>query len=167
MLSNTRRNRLFGLGSERPTGGKATQHSQLVFIIAVGLALPPGNAVAQQTVDMDGVVAASKAFYEAVGVLDKGEAIAKVWAHTARDPTRLRVYNRIGSVAQDPRSVNSTSRRCSPSSTSGKCHSSATEPTSLVGMSLSPSSSCVCLCGDHPSLGLTEDRQLMSTGTTQ
>jgi ketosteroid isomerase-like protein len=46
------------------------------------IALPPSNAVAQQTEGMDGVRAASKAFYEALAVIDNGEAMEKVWAHT-------------------------------------------------------------------------------------
>jgi ketosteroid isomerase-like protein len=49
---------------------------------ALGLALLPVHAVAQQAADMDGVKAASKAFYAALPVLDNGEAMAKVFAHT-------------------------------------------------------------------------------------
>ena len=49
---------------------------------ALGLAMLSGNAVAQQAVDMDGVKAASKAFYTALAVLDNGEAMEKVWART-------------------------------------------------------------------------------------
>jgi ketosteroid isomerase-like protein len=49
---------------------------------ALGLAMLSGNAVAQQAADMDGVKAASKAFYTALAVLDNGEAMEKVWAHT-------------------------------------------------------------------------------------
>ena len=49
---------------------------------ALGLAMLSGNAVAQQVADMDGVKAASKAFYTALAVLDNGEAMEKVWAHT-------------------------------------------------------------------------------------
>jgi ketosteroid isomerase-like protein len=51
-------------------------------MMAFGLALLPGNAFAQQAADMDGVQAASKAFYAALPVLDNGEAMEKVWAHT-------------------------------------------------------------------------------------
>jgi ketosteroid isomerase-like protein len=40
-----------------------------------------GSAVAQQAGDVDGVKAASKAFYAALAVLDNGEAMEKVWAH--------------------------------------------------------------------------------------
>jgi ketosteroid isomerase-like protein len=54
----------------------------LSAITALGLALLSGNAVAQQAADMDGVKAASKAFYAALAVLDNGEAMEKVWAHT-------------------------------------------------------------------------------------
>jgi ketosteroid isomerase-like protein len=49
---------------------------------ALGLALLPGSAIAQPAADMEGVKAASKAFYTALAVLDNGEAMEKVWAHT-------------------------------------------------------------------------------------
>jgi ketosteroid isomerase-like protein len=49
---------------------------------ALGLALLAGSAVAQQAADTDGVKAASKAFYAALAVIDNGEAMEKVWAHT-------------------------------------------------------------------------------------
>ena len=62
------------------------RHSMLTLIAtAVALlwiALPPGNAVAQAAADMEGVKAASKAFYAALSVIDNGEAMEKVWAHT-------------------------------------------------------------------------------------
>ena len=51
-------------------------------IPALGLALLPGSAVAQQAADVDGVKAASKEFYAALAVLDNGEAMEKVLAHT-------------------------------------------------------------------------------------
>jgi ketosteroid isomerase-like protein len=51
-------------------------------IPALGLALLPGSAVAQQAADVEGVKAASKEFYAALAVLDNGEAMEKVWAHT-------------------------------------------------------------------------------------
>ena len=54
----------------------------LSAVTALGLAMLSGNAVAQQAADMDGVKAASKAFYTALAVLDNGEAMEKVWAHT-------------------------------------------------------------------------------------
>ena len=54
----------------------------LSAIAALGLALLPSNAPAQQAADMEGVKAASKAFYTALAVLDNGEAMEKVWAHT-------------------------------------------------------------------------------------
>jgi ketosteroid isomerase-like protein len=53
----------------------------LSAITALGLALLPGHAVAQQA-DLDGVKAASKAFYAALAVIDNGAAMEKVWAHT-------------------------------------------------------------------------------------
>jgi ketosteroid isomerase-like protein len=46
----------------------------LSAISALGIALLSGGAVAQQ--------AASKAFYAALAVLDNGESMEKVWAHT-------------------------------------------------------------------------------------
>ena len=62
------------------------RHSMLTLIAtAVALlwiALPPGNAVAQAAADMEGVKAASKALYAALSVIDNGEAMEKVWAHT-------------------------------------------------------------------------------------
>ena len=53
----------------------------LSVITALGLALLPSIAVAQQK-DMEGVKAASKAFYAALAVIDDGAAMEKVWAHT-------------------------------------------------------------------------------------
>lgn len=52
----------------------------LSALTALGIGLLPGNPVAQQAADMDGVKAASKAFYDALAVLDDGTAMAKVWA---------------------------------------------------------------------------------------
>ena len=46
------------------------------------LALLSDNALGQQAADVEGVKAASKAFYAALAVLDNGEAMEKVWAHT-------------------------------------------------------------------------------------
>jgi len=54
----------------------------LSALTALGFALLPGNAVAQQAADMEGVKAASKAFYTALAVIDNGEAMEKVYAHT-------------------------------------------------------------------------------------
>ena len=50
-------------------------------ITAFGLALMPCNAVAQQAADIEGVKAASKAFYVALAVIDNGTAMEKVWAN--------------------------------------------------------------------------------------
>lgn len=62
------------------------RHSMLTLIATavawLWIALPPGNAVAQAAADMEGVKAASKAFYAALSVIDNGEAMEKVWAHT-------------------------------------------------------------------------------------
>ena len=46
------------------------------------LPLPAHGAFAQQSADIDAVKAASKAFYEAVVVVDDGTAMEKVWAQT-------------------------------------------------------------------------------------
>jgi hypothetical protein len=53
----------------------------LSAIAALGLALLPSYARAQQAADTEGVKAASKAFYTALAKLDGGEAMEKVWAH--------------------------------------------------------------------------------------
>jgi hypothetical protein len=46
------------------------------------IAFPVSNAVAQSVADVEGVKEASKNFYVALAVLDNGEAMEKVWAHT-------------------------------------------------------------------------------------
>jgi ketosteroid isomerase-like protein len=51
-------------------------------LFALLFAFSVDGAFAQQTADIDGVKAASKAFYEAVVVVDDGTAMAKVWAQT-------------------------------------------------------------------------------------
>ena len=51
-------------------------------ITALGLAALPSGGLAQQTADMDGVKATSKAFYTALSVFDDGEAMGKVFAQT-------------------------------------------------------------------------------------
>ena len=55
---------------------------RLSAITALGLALLSDNALAQQAADVDGVKAASKAFYAALAALDNGASMEKVWAHT-------------------------------------------------------------------------------------
>ena len=54
----------------------------LSAITVLGLALLSGNAIAQQAADMEGVKAASKAFYVALAAVDGGAAMEKVWART-------------------------------------------------------------------------------------
>jgi ketosteroid isomerase-like protein len=54
----------------------------LSAITALILAMLSSNAIAQQAADVDGVKAASKAFYTALAALDGGAAMEKVWAHT-------------------------------------------------------------------------------------
>jgi ketosteroid isomerase-like protein len=51
-------------------------------LFALLFAFSADGALAQQTADIDGVKAASKAFYEAVVVVDDGTAMAEVWAQT-------------------------------------------------------------------------------------
>ena len=46
------------------------------------IAFPVSNAFAQSAGDVEGVKEASKNFYVALAVLDNGEAMEKVWAHT-------------------------------------------------------------------------------------
>jgi ketosteroid isomerase-like protein len=54
----------------------------LSAITVLGLAFLPGSTFAQQAADTEGVKAASKAFYTALGALDNGASMEKVWAHT-------------------------------------------------------------------------------------
>lgn len=56
-------------------------HRTSFALVALLLAFPADGAFAQQAPDIDGVKAASKAFYEAVVVVDDGAAMEKVWAH--------------------------------------------------------------------------------------
>ena len=49
----------------------------LSAITALGLALLSDNALGQQAADVEGVKAASKAFYAALAVIDNGEAKVK------------------------------------------------------------------------------------------
>jgi ketosteroid isomerase-like protein len=51
-------------------------------VTALGLALLSSAALAQQANETDAVKAASKGFYAALAVIDNGEAMEKVWAHT-------------------------------------------------------------------------------------
>lgn len=51
-------------------------------VTALGLVARPGNGLAQQGADTEGAQGASKAFYAALAVLDNGEAMDKVFAHT-------------------------------------------------------------------------------------
>jgi ketosteroid isomerase-like protein len=50
----------------------------LSALTALGFALLPDNAVAQEAADAEGVKAASKAFYAALPVLDDGTAMEMV-----------------------------------------------------------------------------------------
>ena len=53
-----------------------------LLLVGLLLAFSADGAFAQQAADIDGVKAASKAFYEAVVVVDDGTAMEKVWAQT-------------------------------------------------------------------------------------
>ena len=55
------------------------RRSALIAMFA-GLALAAAGAAAQQSTDIDGVKATSKAFYEALAKLDDGASMEKIWA---------------------------------------------------------------------------------------
>jgi ketosteroid isomerase-like protein len=50
-------------------------------LVATLVAISSNSALAQPAGDVEGVKAASKAFYAALTVLDDGSAMEKVWAH--------------------------------------------------------------------------------------
>ena len=54
----------------------------ILLLTALLIAFPAGRGLADQAPDIVGVTAASKAFYEALVVIDDGAAMAKVWAQT-------------------------------------------------------------------------------------
>jgi hypothetical protein len=58
----------------------------IAVAVSLWIAFPVSNTVAQSTTDVDGVKAASQSFYAALAVLDNGEAMDKVWAHTPYVP---------------------------------------------------------------------------------
>jgi ketosteroid isomerase-like protein len=51
-------------------------------LITTLIAISSNSALAQEAGDVEGVKAASKAFYSALTVIDDGAAMEKVWAHT-------------------------------------------------------------------------------------
>jgi ketosteroid isomerase-like protein len=51
-------------------------------LITTLVAISSNGALAQRAGDVEGVKAASKAFYAALSVLDDGSTMEKVWAHT-------------------------------------------------------------------------------------
>jgi ketosteroid isomerase-like protein len=53
----------------------------LIALITTLSVLPASDGSAQQAADIEGVKAASKAFYDALPVLDDGTAMEKVWAN--------------------------------------------------------------------------------------
>jgi ketosteroid isomerase-like protein len=50
-------------------------------LITTLIAISSNSALAQRAGDVEGVKAASKAFYSALAVIDDGTAMEKVWAH--------------------------------------------------------------------------------------
>jgi ketosteroid isomerase-like protein len=54
----------------------------MLAIIPCAVAFTSVTVAAQQSADTEGVKAASKAFYAALAVIDNGEAMEKVFAHT-------------------------------------------------------------------------------------
>jgi ketosteroid isomerase-like protein len=56
----------------------------LIALVLAGTAITfsASTVVAQKAADEEGVKAASKAFYQALGTLDGGPSMEKVWAHT-------------------------------------------------------------------------------------
>ena len=52
-----------------------------VTLVPVLIMLSASNALTQPAAEIEGVKAASKAFYDAVVVVDDGTAMEKVWAH--------------------------------------------------------------------------------------
>ena len=54
---------------------------RMLTLLPVLIALSAGNARSQQAADTEALRAASKAFYDAVVVVDDGTAMEKVWAH--------------------------------------------------------------------------------------
>jgi ketosteroid isomerase-like protein len=55
---------------------------RVLAMTTILIAASAADAVAQQPTDIEGVKAASKAFYAALSVLDDGSAMEKVWART-------------------------------------------------------------------------------------
>jgi ketosteroid isomerase-like protein len=63
------------------TAGGIDMNSRIILPLAgVLVALTMDSAFPQQAADIEGVRAASKAFYEAIVVVDDGTAMQKVWA---------------------------------------------------------------------------------------
>ena len=62
--------------------GVARSLSAVTMIVGLMLFGTSAGWAQQKASDVDGVKAASKAFYAALAVLDDGAAMAKVWAHT-------------------------------------------------------------------------------------
>jgi ketosteroid isomerase-like protein len=55
---------------------------RMLTLATLLIAFQTTSALAQQTVDVEGVKAASRAFYQTLSVLDDGTAMEKVWART-------------------------------------------------------------------------------------
>jgi ketosteroid isomerase-like protein len=70
-----------------PAGSNTVNRRSTLALISTAfvwlwIAFSVSNAVAQSAGDVEGVKEASKNFYAALAVLDNGEAMEKVWAHT-------------------------------------------------------------------------------------
>ena len=61
-------------------GGTEMKRRGMLALAIISISLWAGSAVAQQAADVEGVKAASQAFYAAVMVLDDGTAMESVWA---------------------------------------------------------------------------------------
>ena len=55
---------------------------RMLTLTTMLMAITAGGAAAQQPADIEGVKAASKAFYATLAVLDDGTAMGRVWART-------------------------------------------------------------------------------------
>jgi ketosteroid isomerase-like protein len=58
------------------------KHGFILALAAFLVVFPTARGAAEQAADVEGVAVASKAFYEALVVIDDGSAMANVWAQT-------------------------------------------------------------------------------------
>ena len=64
------------------TAARLTRTLAAFALIGLCVAMPSGPSTAQSTADATAVRAASKAFYDALAILDDGKAMATIWAKT-------------------------------------------------------------------------------------